>query len=546
MSDTTNEVQNLPEDEYDEMPQKTSKKKKEKKAKKKGGVLGKILCLLLGFFLGILSVIGAVAGGAYYVATRPLDDTINTVDNITGADLYATFFGSTDENGEYSAGLLNKKYAEATVGDLLGDVGEAIGNLSSEDASLAALNEISPKVGSTVDGLVKTIAEYGIPLDTETLLNTPFKGENGIMEYVKNSLKDIAAGDLLKTLSGQELSPLFRSICYGKENEDYVIDEDGNVTMLGDAKKKTIGELTNFELSTLFDDILLVDVMGLEENYDSKIVMRLLYGKEGVNYRKIDTDGDGVKDGVEMLYKEIYVKKDDFSVIYDENNEIVAGASYTEDGDVCTYTDADGNTFTCKRAGSKTLSNGVKVYVRQLPDVKYSPTSIGDLMGETNIIDNLINTLTIAEVFEDELLDSNVFLKHVKDETIESLPGAIAKLTVVDVYEDEVYKEDGVTLKGSWKYLLTDKDTGEVDETITVTDMQKMIDNMQANIHQATLNELKADAILDLDPVMLNTQIKTSVYGVSLECTFPGKTKLGQLTVEEMLTYVNEIMLLIN
>ena len=537
MSDTTNEVRNLPDASNE--PAKAPKKKKEKK---KGGFWGKFLCLILGFFLGICSVFGTVAGIGYFVATRPLDDTVNTVDELTGADLYGALFGSTDSEGNFTAGILNEKYAEAMIGDLLGDVGEAVDNLTGDDASLAALNEISPKVGTAVDGIVKALGKYGIQLDTETLLNTPFSGDNGIMEYVRSSLSDIAAGDLLTTLGGETLSPMFLSICYGKENVDYTIDEDGNVTMLGDAKKKTIGELTSTDISVLFDDILLADVMGLENNYDSKIVMRLMYGKEGLHYSLATKDGKPV---VTMLDRHIYVANSG-NAIYDENEKLLSGASV--DLTAKTFTDADGNVYNIRKTSSFATANGVSCSLYNLCDenfnyLKFAPTSIGDLMGEDNPINHLLETITIGEVFDSELVETDFFLKHVKDETIESLPEAIKSLKVIEVYEDEVYEKDGVTLKGSWKYLLTDQDTGKVDDSITITDMQKMIDNMQTNIHTATLFEMKDDGVLsELSDDMLETKLKTSIGGQSLSVTFPGKTKLGDLTVDEMLTYLDHIL----
>ena len=545
MSDTINEVNDLPEDEYDELPSKRKdKKKKEKKEKKKkkGGAGGKILCLILGFFLGIFFVVGAVAGGVYYVVSRPIDDAVNTIDNMTGADLYGALFGSTDENGEHTAGILNEKYAEKKVMDLLGDVGDAIDSLSDENGSLAALNEISPKVSVAVDGIVDTLAEYGICLDTQTILETPLKGDNGLAEYIKSSMSDIAAGDLLTTLSGEPLSPLFLSICYGKENVDYTIDEDGNVTMLGNAKKTTIGELTTTDISALFDDILLSDLMDLEQNYQSKILMHLLYGKAGVHYTLSMVDG---KPKVTMEKMCIYKTTSGTTVIYNEEKEVLEGVSV--DTAAKTYTDQNGNVYNYRVSGA-TKINGKSCDILYLCDakgeyLKYSPTSVGDLMGENSTLDHLVNTLTMGEVFDDEHITGNVFLKHLKDETIESLPDAIANLTVLSVYKDQIYEADGVTLKGSWKYLLTDHSTGKIDETITVTDMQTMIDNMQANIHHATLFELKEDGVLsNLSNEMLNTAIKTSVAGTSLGVSFSGKSKLGDLTIDEMLTYVDAII----
>ena len=165
------------------------------------------------------------------------------------------------------------------------------------------------------------------------------------------------------------------------------------------------------------------------------------------------------------------------------------------------------------------------------------------MMGDDNAFESLMHTMTISEFFDEELLQENLFLKHLQHQTIESLPDSIAHLKVVDVYADKVYEADGVTLKGSWRYLLTDPKTHQADTSITVTDMETMIVNMQDNIHFATLSELKEDGVLtELSDSMLNTQLKTSVAGISLGVSFPGKTKLGELTIEEMLTYLDALL----
>lgn len=578
MSDTFDEITDSPpEDDYDELPSGKTKneKKKKKKEKKKGGAGGKILCLILGFFLGIFFVVGAVAGGVYYVVSRPIDDTVNTIDKTTGAGLYDVLFGSTDENGEYTDGVLNRKYAEKKVIDLLGDVGDAIDDLSDDNGSLSALNEISPKIGEAIDGIVKTLEEYGISLDTQTILVTPLKGDNGLEKYIQNSMSSIAAGDLLSTLSDEPLSPLFRTICYGRENVDYTIDEDGNVTMLGNAKKKTIGELTTTDVSGILEDVLLSDIMDLDENYQNKLLMHLVYGKEGVRYTLQMVNG---KPQVTMEKMRVYLSTKD-GAVYDEEKKLLEGASV--DTTAKTYTDAKGNVYAYKNGDTITIDgktcNELFLCDANGEYLAYSPSSVSDLIGENSVLDRLVNTmtigdlldedaingnvllksikdetleslpdaienLTVSEIFDEKEINENVFLKHLKNETIQTLPDAIGKLTVVSVYKDQIYEKDGKTLKGSWKYLLTDK-KGNIDTAITVTDMQMMVDNMQRNIYDAPLFELKETGVLNgLSDDMLNTAIKTSVMGTSLGVSFPGKTKLGDLTVNEMLQYVDAVL----
>ena len=199
----------------------------------------------------------------------------------------------------------------------------------------------------------------------------------------------------------------------------------------------------------------------------------------------------------------------------------------------CTFLGVPGETLTFEQ-------NGVTMYTATENTAVVVKQGVYQVTGS---VSGYTKTITVKEIFEEDTINSNKFLPFVKDETIESLPEAIKSLKVIEVYEDEVYEKDGVTLKGSWKYLLTDQDTGKVDDSITITDMQKMIDNMQTNIHTATLFEMKDDGVLsELSDDMLETKLKTSIGGQSLSVTFPGKTKLGDLTVDEMLTYLDHIL----
>ena len=699
-------------DKIEEVSEDTPKKQK-KKYKKKGGFLGKLLCLILGFLLGAASVIGSVVGAAYYVLTSPIDDTVEKAENLTGVELYASLFGSENEPG-----ILNPKYADKKVGDLLKDVGDAVGSLGNENATLAALNEISPKVSELVDGVVTAIGKYGITLDTQTLLNTPLQGENGLTQYITDSVKATPVGDLFQAFSGGTMSPLFCAICYGEEGKDYSMDDAGNVTMLNGAQKTTISDLTSEDLSKIFDripvsavinidpndtvmcaiaygstnrfttdengkvimtqvtytvteadgekvflddkdeavecayetlgdiyrltladgevqyvkggkaytdeacvdpvlyekikigdlqkdsmaiidNVLLKDALNvnttshsilislaygndytingntivsdnertigqlrakgtdlineirlddiMDPDPDNKLVMHLLYGKEGVHY--VDANGNGTIENTETTVTYYYAVNDP-TVVLDQNRNPINATVDTENMTLR----VDSRTATYTNKGTPTFGG---VAYKQI-DARFNPTSLGDLAGSDNLISNLTETITVKEIFDEETINSNKFLPFVQDETINTLPNAIMNLTVTEVYADEVFEADGVTLKASWKYLLTNAD-GEVDTSIKVTDMDKMIDNMKNNVHLSTLNELSANGMVQFSGTTLNSPIRTEVSigglqtiyvyvtdsnGVTKKASeaFAGKTTMGELTVEEILQYVDGII----
>ncbi len=695
-----------------------SAEKKEKK--KKGG--GKLLCFFLGFLFGILTIVGSVAGTVVYVINQPVKKTVALIDKSTSADLQSLLFGTSNQPG-----LLNQKYQEAKITELLGDIGSTVNSLSGENASLSTLNNLSPKISTVADTIAKTLGGYGIPVDSQTLLYTPFKGDNGLSAYLKSSMQNAAAGDLLQAFSGNSMSPLLRSLCYGEENVDYVMDESGNVTMLNGAKKRTLKDFTGENLSAIFnqipvcsvleinpddsllraiaygsanrykvengqivmnqmvysvqteygetsffndkgeqvlceyetlaenaykltfadgktqyvkenevyadqafttpllyqpikigdmtqdstnlvDNILLKDALGvtasshgillnlaygpnytvnddtiiseeertvgdfrtnggklidqielddvisMQENYDSSLILHLLYGKEGTYYKKIDTDGDGVNDGITQNMN-FYVGKNDSTIIFNDGDTPVRNVTIDQENKL--LRDENGKEYPYSRTGSKTV-NGISCYKIT---VTFSPTSLGDLSSDANVLTNLTKSLTMKDLFDEETIAANKFLPHLQNECIDDLPTAIMNLTVTEVYHDEIYEEDGKTLKSYWKYLLVNED-GKVDDSVTITQMDKMLDNMQQNVHLATLNELTEDGLVEFSGKTLSSDIKTSIVipGSTHQITINGtpiseafvredgspKNTIGELTIAEVVSYLDGILEILN
>ena len=184
-----------------------------------------------------------------------------------------------------------------------------------------------------------------------------------------------------------------------------------------------------------------------------------------------------------------------------------------------------------------------------------------------------INDLTVADAFGD--VSNNKILCNFQSCKITDLPTEINKLTVEQMLHDQIYRMDSdgnyldangnVTtdktqaVSGTWKYLLKEGNTIRTDYTLMPTDtnpdgMNALIENMKTNVHDATLQDLKDDGFVNLNAETLNSGIITNIKGFpiknsmgqTVESLFPGKTKLGQLTVEEMLTYVDILISAIN
>ncbi len=357
------------------------------------------------------------------------------------------------------------------------------------------------------------------------------------------------------------------SLAYGEENTDYTIAADGTIQPI--TAPRTIGEL-RLRGGDLINDIALADIMG--EDRDQAIVMYLLYGKKDVHYT-IDASG-----AIKMLQKRIAILGDK---AYNEYGEALSGAVLAA---TKTYVDANGVTY---KYGDTVIDTVVtadgNANVYYLFDVKgaaleYKKTSLGDLAGSDNLISRISTRLTIGEIVEiDESGDS--LLKHVKNETIESLPTAIENLTIQQVFEDKIFTTDGAGNKvvtGSWWYLLhneadcktnghTDSGTCTCVSDYNLQGMDNLIDNMKNNIHLSTLNKLSADGMLNFGDGMLNSQIFTEITAAGhtfyikvrvpdangnfpanaetpASVAFAGKTTLGELTVEETIEYAEGLI----
>lgn len=365
------------------------------------------------------------------------------------------------------------------------------------------------------------------------------------------------------------------SLAYGQENIDYTVDGAGIIHPL--TTPRTIGDL-RLRGGDLINDIALSDIMG--EDREQPLVMYLLYGRENVHY-EIDANN-----AVQMLQRRIAILGDN---AYNEYGERLGGAL----GENRTYVDENGVTYTYGNSviDTVTTANGVAnvyyLFGADGSELKYSKTTLGDMAGNDNLISRISTRLTIGEIMEIEEGEHSL-LKHVKNETIESLPYAIEHLTIKQVFEKDIYKKDANgnfiikdgerVLEGSWWYLLHNAEDCEANghteaacacsNDYSIQEMDALIENMKNNIHISTLQKLADDGMLNFGDGMLNSTIITdvSVAGTTFHVmvrvpdangnfpatpnktaaeAFAGKTKLGELTVEETIEYAEGLIKII-
>lgn len=353
---------------------------------------------------------------------------------------------------------------------------------------------------------------------------------------------------LLKDALGVDAtSPkVLRSLAYGAEEKDYTIENkvveegevvSGTITMLGDSKPRTLGDLTKNGGKDLIDGLYLADI--IDPDPTSAINMYLLYGREGVHWAEVDGK-------IVSLNKKIAVIG---TTTYNEWGENPTPNSY----ELGIYTDADGNRYVCKPLTPsktiKTVDGEATLYeltnTEGEPIGQYAPTSLGSFAADGHLT-NVTSRMTIVELLGEEAVNDNIFLQHLQDETIDTLPDSIEALTYNEVFKNDAYvdpnadPEDRV-LKGTWAYLLKDPTTGKEGQ-YKITDMDALVNNMTKNVQSTTLGQLYIDNMLTIqivegDPSPLETSIVNTPLYVS-----GSREKLGDLNINELFNLVGFLL----
>lgn len=145
-----------------------------------------------------------------------------------------------------------------------------------------------------------------------------------------------------------------------------------------------------------------------------------------------------------------------------------------------------------------------------------------------NSLSSDIDNLKIGDVVD---TTGNTFLKAIPANTkISELGSALEDMKFVDVFNEQIYEADGVTLKNTWKYLLLTDISNSADVTYknykVATDMNILLTNMQNNMKNATMFQLQSDNFLNLtDTTILNKQI--------------GGKLIGDMTISEFISKVS-------
>ncbi len=306
-----------------------AKERRSKEIPSGGGAGGKILALFLGILMGIIIILGALGGAAFYVYKSPIKKTVALIDGgKENGSLYQKLFGADGEGG-----FLSADYADKKVSDLLQDSIVAIGALTG-NGSLADLEKVSPKVRSALQKLLNTTDNYGIPLDEDEMMAQPI---NKLGKYTEGQIKETPLSGFLKGFNGGEetTDKVMLALCYGEEGVDYVYDEEGNVQMLDGKTPTTLNELLSGGGAT--DKMNNMTLESIDINPNDAVMRTLAYGSAECYEMTTDEEGNVVS----ITMKQLSFTWDG-AKMYDVDGKEVEGEFNDE---TLVFTVKDGDTY---------------------------------------------------------------------------------------------------------------------------------------------------------------------------------------------------------
>lgn len=479
------------------------------------------------------------------------------------------------------------------------------GNVKFEDLELGSVLKIKPHDGSNDTMINLAYGEEGkhYTFDEATkkitwLPKRYIEQADGLYRADGNKIEDAVRGaDGMWSFTENGVS--YKTVlpdganALGKRTFYIYADGDGEKTPVC-YKARTISDLKNLQTSDLIGGATLESMLNIGAGTDDGVLKSLAYGKNGVNYViedgkivmqpiKYTLDGTNWTDETggnvsptatpaelgDGVYEFLRTKGGVTQYVYAKN--VSGNGEYR----VC---DALGAELTHKKRTIDALksNNATQVFNEielcevikpdttdkinmyllygkenrdyTIVDGKIkcdAPKTIGDMRktGDDSIFKKLKNDLTIGEILGEEQTNGNKILRNLKGATLNSLGEQINGLRIVDVFEDEIYKnsegkyydinknevaknEDGtfyrisdnallekdeLQMNGTWKYLLKDPTGGKTPSGYTINDMGTLTDNMTENIKTTSLGEMDTDLGLNLSTQFLGLKLEDSV-----------------------------------
>lgn len=348
---------------------------KEKTKQYDGGFFARCVAILVGFVLGIVGTLGGIVGGGYYIASQK---TIKEAASLAG--------------GFDISKYLADEYADKTIVEFVKSFSEIGAKLTSGTASLTTVAEISPYADTLADTIVSKLSDFGLEIDGEELKTTAFSAYG---EFLQTSLQKTK---LAGFIGAQPDNTLMGLLCFGEEGVDYIKNEDGSLTWLGDSHELTVGDfMDNGSTSDTFNRLSLKAVMETtgSVNLNDSVTRALVYGTKGVDYAveaAVDEGGAPIEKVV-MLPLVYTYDNDGSGTLKDDSGEAIDPALYAVASGVITlYKTAPVSGETpeisayLKQNGEAGKYYAYKTFAAADEDrILHKPTSLGDLLkGDFN------------------------------------------------------------------------------------------------------------------------------------------------------------------
>lgn len=250
---------------------------------------------------------------------------------------------------------------------------------------------------------------------TKTTLNDLNSGAIHLVEdmYLKDVLDITAKSD-----------KMLISLAYGVEGEDYIfVEENGTKKIQSINPPRTIKELRERGEKLIYE-IYLADVIDAEP--EETVTMYILYGKENMHY---SVEAGGV---INMLQRQVAVVGNE---VYNEYGDVkigtLTGNTFTENGITYTLGVATGKTLTLSDNSVATM---YYVVDEDGAPVNFNRTTLGDLEGNSPILQHITTRLTFGNIIGEDTLDGHAILSKLKDVYIADMTKAINDMTVGDIY----------------------------------------------------------------------------------------------------------------
>ena len=402
-------------------------------------------------------------------------------------------------------------------------------------------------------------------------------------------LNGMELASLLKVTA--ESDNMLLLLAYGEKDVDYRI-VDGKIEMIGDAKPKTLGDILNGGID--FGEMTIGEIVNPG---DDKLLNALKETKINEIGSKVETltlgdiieidENDTLLKSLEnctllTVSSEINNLRLEQIVSIDPSNKILYALRESTVssigskintltlGDIIDIND-DSSQILKSLKGTKINEIGSKINTLKLNEIitidsnnkilsslsEYSLSDIGSeaqnlTLGDVIAIDDnsgklleslqgekiselgtAINDLTIGKIVD---VEGSKFLKPLEYTTIAELATKIDSLKLTEVFGNDIYETGTTTLKGEWKYLLTDPNGEKAPEDYTISDLASLVGNMSANISRQPVKDLNNDLSLGLDNDFIGM---TLLPDVKANAAIEGDAKtIGDLNLTEVSKYI--------